>query len=183
MTRYSYALAIVGLLLGMATMYGSSTAQPFVATASVPSHQPVSSQDRAWLAEMHQANLMDLQAGRLATDKGHSAAVRSAGHTIVTDHTRLDTDVSRVANKLKIELPKTTTPDQIDSLKRLARQSGTAFDHDFLTTMITGHKKLIANTEAETRTGSAPEITHLAKTALPGLHKHLSMLQTIAHTG
>jgi hypothetical protein len=48
--------------------------------------------------------------------------------------------------------------------------------------MIAGHKKVIADTEAEVREGSSPKVTELARAALPTLRKHLNMLQKAAPT-
>jgi putative membrane protein len=100
----------------------------------------------------------------------------------VIDHGALDTDVTQVADALGVELPRTAGREHIADVKRLENESGGQFDHDFVSTMIAGHKKVIADTEAEVREGSSPKVTELARAALPTLRKHLNMLQKAAPT-
>jgi putative membrane protein len=176
MTRRSYFLAVVALSLMASTACGSIAVQRTVATVSLSS-TTVSEQDRAWLAEAHQANLAEVQVGRLAEKKGGTPAVRSAGAMLVTDHTKFDGEVTRVAHDLGVSLPKTAMPDDITAAKRLSGESGSQFDTDFLSTMITGHEKVIADTKIEVGKGSSPQVISLAKSALPTLNKHLNTLR------
>lgn len=180
MARLAYALAM-GLLLAALGSCGGGTTRPPRATA--PRHPAVSERDRTWLTEIHQANLAEIQTGTIAETRGHDPAVRSAAHKIVTDHTHLDADVSRTAGRLGVQLPRTPAPDQVAAKTRLDKKSGTQFDHDFVTTMIAGHQQAITKTQAETSGGSAPEVTQLAKSALPKLHQHQDMLRSIARAG
>jgi putative membrane protein len=183
MKRHPYFLAAVTLLLtAPAACSASGTGRQAAVTASASPTPSVSSRDRAWLVEAHQANLAEQQGGRLAEKKGSSAAVRRAGGTLVVDHGALDADVTQVAGVLGVELPRTAGSEHIADAKRLEKESGGRFDHDFVSTMIAGHKKVIADTEAEVREGSSPKVTGLARAALPTLHKHLNMLQTAAPT-
>jgi putative membrane protein len=123
-----------------------------------------------------------VQSGRLAEKKGGSQAIRHAGAMLVADHSRFDADVTRVAKRLDVELPRTAGADHIAVIQRLDKESGSRFDRDFVTTMIAGHKKVIAATETEVRGGSAPAVKDLARAALPTLHKHLSTLEKASPT-
>jgi putative membrane protein len=173
----SYFLAVVALSLMASTACGGIAVQRTVTAVSVSSMGPVSARDRAWLAEAHQANLAEVQVGKLAEKRGGTPAVRSAGAMLVTDHTKFDSEVTRVARDLGVPLPKTAMPDDITAAKRLSRESGSQFDKDFLSTMITGHEKVIADTKVEISKGSSPQVISLAKSALPTLDKHLNTLR------
>lgn len=143
----------------------------------------VSAADRAWLTTAHQANLAEVQAGELAERKGTTAAVRAAGRMLVTDHTRLDTKVVAVARALGLSLPEAVAPDDAAAASRFADESGPTFDHDFTSTLTTGHQKVIAATETEIRKGLAPQVTRLARQSLPTLRKHLATLQKASSAG
>jgi putative membrane protein len=184
MTRHPYFLATVALLLAASAACSTSGTGPqAVRTVSASPGPSVSSRDRSWLAEAHQANLAEAQCGKLAEKKGSSAAVRRAGATLVMDHTHFDNEVTRVADALAVELPRTLAREDLAVAQRLEKESGGQFDHDFVSTMIADHKKLIADTEAEVREGSSPKVIGLARTALPTLRKHLNTLEKAAPTG
>lgn len=152
------------------------------ATASTESQRP-SAQDRAWLADIHQVNLAEVQAGELARKKGATAAVRSAGEMLAADHGRLDDEVTRVAGDMDVTLPKTAAPADKAAASRLENESGRKFDQDFLATMITGHEKAIRKTEQEISQGSSPQVVALARKAMPDLKKHLSTLRKAETSG
>ena len=139
--------------------------------------------DRGWLTAAHEANLAEIQAGELAKKKGGTAAVRAAGGVLVTDHVASDAQVTRVAKSLKLTLPSSAAPADAAAASRLGDETGAQFDHDFVSTMMTGHQKLIARTRTEISQGSTPQIKSLAQSTLPVLRKHLAMLRKAAPAG
>lgn len=151
-------------------------------TASESTPSP-SSRDRTWLTGIHQANLAEVEVGELAKKKGGSAAVRAAGAMLVTDHTASDTEVTRVAKSLRVTLPSAATAADAAAASRLADEAGVQFDQDFVATMITGHQKAIADTQAEIGQGSAEPVRSLARSTLPTLRKHVTTLRKAASTG
>lgn len=180
MTRHPYAFAAVTILLAASTACRTGTGRHAAVNAGVPDGDAtgtVSAQDRAWLAAVHQANLTDVRSGQSARKKGGSRAIRRAGAMIVDDHTRLDADVTRVAGHLGVELPRTLSAGSLAVIQRLDHEAEGRFDRDFVATGIAGHRGLIAETVAEVHSGSSPEVKRLASAALPGLRKHLTMLE------
>jgi putative membrane protein len=170
-------LATLALTGAAACAAGSAT---HAASTGTPSP---SDGDRTWLAGAHQANLAEVQVGELAKKKGGTAAVRAAGAMLVTDHTASDTQVAHVAKGLKMTLPSSAAPADAAAASRLGDEAGAQFDHDFVSTMMTGHQKVIAQTQTEISQGSTPQIKNLAQSTLPVLRKHLTMLQKAAPAG
>ncbi|WP_141955006.1 DUF4142 domain-containing protein [Actinoallomurus bryophytorum] len=184
MTCHPYSYAAVGLLLTALGACGAAGGGRQVAvTAPVSSGSAVSSGDRAWLAATHQADLADVQYGRLAERKGATAAVRHAGSMLAADHTAFDQKVTAVAGGLGIELPRSERPAQLALAQRLQKESGSRFDRDFVAAMVEEHKKAITAAGEEIRSGSSPEVTALAHAALPALREHLSMLRKASPVG
>ena len=178
MTRHPRFFAAVALLLTALGACGvPGGGRQMAVTAPVFSGAPVSSGDRAWLAATHQADLADVQYGRLAERKGATAAVRHAGSTLATDHTAFDQKVTAVAGGLGIELPKSERPEQLALAQRLQKESGSRFDRVFVDAMVEEHEEAVAAAGEEIRSGSSPDVTALARAALPALREHLSMLR------
>lgn len=136
-----------------------------------------SEQDRTWMAAIHQGNLTEIEAGRLAEKKGAADQVKSIGRMLVDDHTQLDQKVTQTATQLGVKLPTAPTADQSAQIKRLQDAKGKDFDKDFLTGMTKAHKDAIAATKKEISDGSSPAVVSLAKTAEPALQEHLKALK------
>jgi putative membrane protein len=102
---------------------------------------------------------------------------------LATDHAALDQKVLHVASDLGVDLPATERSGQLARAQRLEKESGSRFDRDFVTAMVQEHEKAIGATEGEVRGGSSPEVTALARTALPGLREHLAILRKASPVG
>ena len=72
-------------------------------TAALAANPQVSSQDRGWLVAAHQSNLAEISSGKLAAEKGHTAAVRKAGRMLTQDHAKLDSKLRPVAKEESAE--------------------------------------------------------------------------------
>jgi predicted outer membrane protein len=103
--------------------------------------------------------------------------VRRAGTTLVADHVAFEPKVVRTANALGIDLPRAERAGQLALGRRLANEAGTRFDRDFVAAMAEAHEKAIARTEEQVHVGSSPQLTDLARAALPALREHLDMLR------
>lgn len=112
--------------------------------------------------------------------KAGSAQVRQIGHTLVSDHTRLDAALRKAAAALNVSLPATPTPQMQAVAAKLQGLSGSAFDRVFVPVQIAGHIKAIAAGALQMKQGSAPQAVQVAKTSAPVVTKHLRMLQSAA---
>ncbi|MGH8124350.1 MAG: DUF4142 domain-containing protein [Rhodanobacteraceae bacterium] len=146
---------------------------PLTAFAAPPK---VSSQDRGWLIAAHQSNLAEIQSGNLAAQSGHSAAVRSAGQMLASDHQSLDAKLKPVAKQLGVKLPSHPNAEQRHEMKKFKGASGMKFDQIWAHDEAGGHVKAIEMTKREINDGSSSEVKQLAQSTLPVLKKHLSTL-------
>lgn len=170
-------LVVPSLLIALGACGVGGSGRQAAVTAPVSSGASVSPADHAWLITMHQADLADVQYGRLAERKGATLAVRRAGSMLVAGHTALDEKVTNVADTVGVALPATERAGQLALAQRLQKESGSRFDRAWVTAMVQEHEKAIATTEDEVRGGSSPEVTALARMALPDLREHLTMLR------
>jgi putative membrane protein len=139
--------------------------------------------DRFWIDAAHQADLAEIEVGRLASLDGAAPAIRADGAMLERDHQALDTRLIALATSLKIGLPTSLTVQQTAAGERLSQETGHEFDNDFTATQTTSHQDLIAGTEAEIAHGSSPKVVSLAQQVLPVLRKHLAMLKSTAADG
>lgn len=119
----------------------------------------------------------EIKLGKLAEAKGNSDGVRNLGQTLVSDHTKAKQDVSSAATALGITPTDDAAPAALAEYTKLNGMSGAAFDHEFVSYMISDHKKDIAEFEAQAK-GSDKTGT-LAQQQLPTLKKHLQIAQSL----
>ena len=181
MTRVPHSLVAVAFVLSACGTEG--TGRQVAVTAPVSSNAPASGGDRAWLVEIHQSALADVQYGRLAERRGATSAVRRAGTALAAEHAAFDTMVVRVADHLSIELPVSERAVRFTGALRLEKESGSRFDRDFVAAMTDEHRRAIDGAERQVRHGTSPEVMALARTALPVLRGHLDMLRKASPVG
>jgi putative membrane protein len=129
------------------------------------------------LGKLHNSNLTDIEAGKLAQDYGHSKATKDYGKMLVTDQTSADKQVMAIAKDEKIDLAASTPVVGSNRLADLT--AGPAFDRRFARSMVDDHKKLIAElTEARDKTTDA-KLKKLLTAILPTLQKHESMAESL----
>lgn len=143
----------------------------------------VSQQDRRWIVQAHTANMAETDTGQLAALDGATPAVRSVGSVLSGDHTASDAALIKLAGRLTIALPTSETVRQTEAYDRLTNETGHLFDYDFIGTMLAAHQSMISATRWEISHGSSPDVTRLARQALPVLLKHLKLLQAAAPAG
>ncbi|MCF6474713.1 DUF4142 domain-containing protein [Nonomuraea sp. MG754425] len=168
----SMAIAVLATITGCNPGVAPNTAAVAVRTDAQPSEQ-----DKTWLRGIHQANLTEVESGRLAMDKGTTKRIKAVGEMLVKDHAELDVKVTETASQLGVELPSSPSADQEALVARLEDASGEDFDQDFLSGMIKAHKEVLAATKTEVSGGSSPAVKSLAETAEASLKKHLAALK------
>ncbi len=171
-------LALAGLVAGLTV--GPAFAQaPTPSTNPPPAAQPSpnttadSQPDPAdVLGKLHHSNQMEIEAGKLAQQKGQAKGVKDFGKTLVKDHTEADKKVASVAKKLNVALP-TAEPGMTHGKLEEARSlTGVAFDKAFTDAMVEDHKTDVEEaTEARDKTTN-PQLKKLLTEMLPTLQKH-----------
>jgi putative membrane protein len=153
-----------------------------VGTAGASTTAAANAQDRAWLVAAHQSNLTEIAAGKAAQQKATSTVVREHGRLFITDHTRLDASLQKVASGLGVTLPSTPNAAQRATLAAVSAKSGAAFDSAWLTSQLAGHRAAKAAGQAELAGGSDPTVLAAAKAAAPVVQMHLTMLEQATGT-
>ncbi|UBU17557.1 DUF4142 domain-containing protein [Nonomuraea gerenzanensis] len=174
--RTSLSLPLAAATLAVLTGCAADVAPNTAAVAARTDTQP-SEQDRAWMRTIHQGNLSEVQAGRLAMGKGATKQVKNIGKLLLDDHTKLDVKVTQAATQLGVELPTSPSKAQQAEVRRLRAATGQDFDQDFLSGMIKAHREALAATKTQVSKGSNQTVKALAQTAQQSLQHHLDELE------
>lgn len=133
------------------------------------------------LTKLHHINLLEIEAGKLATERSTTPAVKAYGERLVRDHQQSNDDIERLTREQNIELVevdalprefKQMRSDQKKQLDTLRQLQGDEFDRQFAQAMVDAHEKAITeliHAANDLRTGPVKE---LLDTQVPTLREH-----------
>jgi putative membrane protein len=157
------------VLLSMAAYPALAIADPAPTASDFVTHAEIGGQ-------------LEVQAGKIAAEKGQTAEVKKFGQQMVQDHMQLGKKLdAAIAKSNNQALPKKAPLDQEaqTALKQFESASASNFDRVYIDAMVIDHKKDIAEFESYASSGDDPVIRSAAQKALPTLKMHLAMAEKI----
>ncbi len=173
--------ALAALLIFAATAFTTSTAQ-----VTDPGTAAQGVQDTAaagFVSRARMANMMEIETGQLAQQKGADLDVKQFGSRMVQDHTAANEQLKQLMQTKQLDAGAqggADDPKMASAVGKLKQASGADFDREYITLQIRGHMKNIMLFEKASRDVQDPEIRDFAVKTLPALREHLEMAQAIA---
>ena len=142
--------------------------------------QAPSDTDRTFLEKAAQANLAEIETGRLAQQKSASPEIRAFGQKMEQDHGKTLQQLQPLAQAKGVTLP--TSPDEAHQATafKLSRASGREFDIMYVKSAgVADHKLALQLFEAGSKSKDA-DISAFAKKVLPDIRHHLEMAEKLS---
>jgi putative membrane protein len=188
-TRNLSLALVAALALGTAACSKNATSDEAVATDSADIADTASSTaapgDTAtsgaaqFLTDAMKGDNSEIKLGKLAVSKSASSGVQNFGNMLVEDHGKAKRDVVSLATSMNIPTTDDTTPDADAEYTKLQGMSGADFDKEFVSFMVQGHQKAIAQFQQEAASNDPQPVKQLASQTLPTLQKHLKTAQSL----
>jgi putative membrane protein len=126
------------------------------------------------LTKLHDTNLMEIEAAKLAKDNAASDGVKDYADKLQSDHEKADDDVKSLAKEERVQLATKLSADSDGAamLQRLRNVRGADFDRQFLDMMVTDHDKAISMVKAWQAEAQDKKVRSLLEDLLPTLEKH-----------
>jgi putative membrane protein len=143
--------------------------------------QSLAKADQAMLKQLAQANIAEIEAGRIALDKSQNSEVKAFAQQMIDDHSNGLREVMSVAQSKGVVLP--TEPDAKHKAmgKKLKRLSGDAFDREYAAQAgISDHKAVHAYVQKVQSDAKDADVKALASKLEPTIAKHLSHVETLS---
>ena len=163
------------LTAGLVVWGGIAAAQ----SAATKSAAPGVSAAHRFMEKAAQANLAEVELGRLATEKGQSDAVKKYGQHMVDDHGKANKELQELARQEGATLPTYTDKAHQAAKARLEKLSGEAFDKAYAQQMVKDHQLAVGLFRAQARSGRDPEVKAWAEKMLPNLEEHLKQARAL----
>ncbi len=139
-------------------------------------------QPPAYLMDVYQDGLLEIQLGQLALQKGSNAQVKQFAQRMIDDHTQTNANITALAQQKKISLPTDLSAEQREIVNAISGFSGADFDKAYMDRNVLSHAEAVSKTTIESQQGSDADIQGLAAQALPILQAHLQSAQSIDAT-
>lgn len=118
------------------------------------------------------SSMLEIEAGKLAQQKGTSQQVKDYGKQMVTDHTKASTDMKALATKKNVVLPDSMSNDHMEQLNELRDKTGTEFDKAYVDLMVSSHEEAVSLFEDASNNQEDADVKTFAAATLPVLRQH-----------
>jgi len=138
------------------------------------------SADRSFINGAAEANLAEINIGKMVGQKSTDPAVKDFANRMVTDHTEASQKLTAVAEMNGVKLPTEASATERNQKNELEKLSGTQLDDAYLRDELKGHKETISAFENEIERGQDQEAKNYAEQTLPTLQDHIRIGEDIA---
>ena len=192
-TQQIVALGFAGLLAVMVPAFGADAS---VKTTTKKSTNPVTGTttkttkttvkpsvnhaDRKFLTEAAEGGMYEVEAGKLAADKGTNPDVKAFGQKMVDDHGKANDKIKQIAGDKGVKLPTELGTLDKHAIEKLQKATGADFDRLYISEMVKDHKKDVSDFQHESKAAKDNDVKTFASDTLPTLQDHLKMAEAAA---
>jgi putative membrane protein len=162
---------LVGLALAIVAALAASPAIVAAQTAT---------SDAQFIHAAAADNLAEMELGRLAMQRASTDAVKQYGQRIASDHSQAMQELTPIAAKNGVPIPRDLEPTDRALRDRLTSLSGAEFDRTYMNEMVRDHTKAVGDFQREAQTAQDPAVRAFAAKTLPVLQEHLRLAQDIS---
>ncbi len=135
--------------------------------------------DLRYFNDLAQANMAEVEAGKLAQNKAQSEEVKKFAQHMVEDHGQMLEEQQQMAKTKNVEVPKQPKKDSQAAMKKLEGMSGEKFDQAFMDQMVKDHEKSLKLAQDASKNAKDPQVKQAAEKATPKIQEHLKMARQI----
>jgi len=126
--------------------------------------------------------MMEVTLGKMAAEKAVTKEVKMFGKTMVTDHSKGNSELKTLAMAKNIAIPDELSDKCRKEADDLGQKKGIDFDKAYIDMMVKDHKEDIDEFKKESEKGNDSQISEWAKAKIPTLEHHLTMAQDAQKT-
>jgi putative membrane protein len=140
--------------------------------------KPISDED--FVMKASAAGMAEVNFGKLAEEQSSSAEVKKFAQQMVTDHSKANAELLKVADKDKITPAEKMGAKDQQMFTKLAGLKGAEFDREYIASQLAAHKEAVALFKSESNPGKNEDLKEFATKTLPTLERHLKMVEKIS---
>jgi putative membrane protein len=178
MSKLSLA-AITALALALAPQAFAQDSKKDTSAGKEAKKGKLAGQDLKFMREMTQANLAEVQAGKMAASKASSGEVKKYGQHMVDDHGKALSEARSLAKAKGVQAPSQPAKKHQAAMKKLEKEKGEGFDKAFMQQMVKDHEEALKLHEDAAKNAKDPQLKAAAEKSVPVIEKHLEEAKSI----
>jgi putative membrane protein len=137
-----------------------------------------------FVAKVAVSDMYEVQAGKLAAEKGQSEAIKSFGQQMVEAHTKTSEELLQIVKSKdrKINVPASLDAKHEKMLSNLKDASPEDFDETYAEQQVDAHQNAVDVFEDYASSGDDPELKQFAGKTLPVIKHHLEDAKKLPST-
>lgn len=136
--------------------------------------------DKRFLITTAKADMTEAHEGQMAESQAVRVDVRDFAATMVQDHTNSYEQLTELASKYGVSIPKGIDSSKVRPIEQLARLKGSRFDRDFSADEVVAHRQELMAFKREAAHGNDADVKAYAGKMLPVLEKDLRLAEECA---
>jgi putative membrane protein len=136
--------------------------------------------DRGFMMSAARDGIFHVEAGKLAVQRGSSEGVKKFGQHAIEHHTQINDELTQLASKKGVTLPKKMSKKEQEALAKIAKLSGPDFDKAYLEMEIKDHSKDLSAFQKEAKDGKDPDVKAWAAKTVAAIEEHLKMARDLS---
>jgi putative membrane protein len=181
LTKIAVALATLTLAAASpAVLAQSKQSSDKQASSQSQKKGSLAKEDQKRFRDMAQANMAEVEAGKLAQQQARSDEVKKFGEHMVEDHGKMLDEQQQMAQSKGLEMPKQPNKEQQSAMKKLQSAKDGQFDKAFMSQMVKDHEKALKLARDSAKNAKDPELKAMAQKAEPDIQKHLQMAKQLS---
>jgi putative membrane protein len=148
-----------------------------VSAAVAASASSISKADAQFMVTAAKADMTEAHAGQMAQQQGRRTDLKAFAKTLVQDHTESYEQLTELAAKTGVSIPKGINAARDRNIERLARLEMARFDRQFVSDVIEAHRHAIAIFKLEAKRGQNSDVKAYAAKMIPVLEKDLHLVE------
>lgn len=135
--------------------------------------------DKKFMMDAARDGICHVEAGKLAVQRASSEDVKKFGQHAIEHHSQINDELTQLASKKGVTLPKEMSKKGREALDKLAKLSGPDFDKGYLEMEIKDHSKDLSAFQKETKSGKDPDVKAWAAKTVSAIEEHLKMARDL----
>jgi putative membrane protein len=153
-------------------------------TTQPPTTQPQTTQpvrtDSAFISEVNASNAAEIRLARMADNRAQNEQVKDFAEKLVTDHTRMNTELATVSSRGGLQVTANISPRHQEQVTRLGRLNGEEFDRAFMAAMVQNHQQGVSTFQTRGNSAQSAEVRQFVTRNLSTLQEHLTLAQRVS---
>jgi putative membrane protein len=135
------------------------------------------------LRKLAQADMAEIEAGKVAAQKASNPEVKKYAEHMVQEHSKMLEEGKQLAQAKGVQPPAGPDKKHQDALKKLQASDGEDFDRQYMRQMVRDHQEVLKLAQKTSKDAKDPELKAHVQKGLPHIKEHLEAARKMAGSG